>query len=299
MSYADVALHRSYLYAPGSSSKVMRQALQAGADAVIFDLEDAVPPNQKDDARRRVAEMLDELGSSATSSARSEVHVRINRHGDCFDINDLDAVVRPAVKGIRLPKVETAMAVTEAVREIERLEATRNIAPNQVQLYPTVESARGLFNALDVARASPRVARLAFGATDFLADIGAQGDDDLATLHPRCELVVVSRVAGIGPPIDSVYTALEDERGLQREATRARSLGFFGKSIIHPRQLRVVHEAFTPTLEEVARARALIDAVETSVRRGGSGAASVEGQFVDKAVVLRARRILEQEANDE
>jgi citrate lyase subunit beta / citryl-CoA lyase len=283
-------LHRSYLYAPGSSPRVMGKALDAGADAVILDLEDAVAPDAKAEAREITAEFLRAHVGTATATS-PDVHVRINRAGAGYDLEDLVAVVLRGLTGVRLPKIETVAAIEEVARRLDELEADRGLVVGRVALYPTIESAIGAVAMTDLAGASPRIARFALGTADLLADLGASGDDDLATLHIRGELVLRSRAAGIGPPIDSVHTDLDDADGLSAQARRARALGFHGKSVIHPRQLPGVHEVFTPSDHELARARQLVAALEDA-ERDGRGAAQLGGAFVDAATVARARALL-------
>jgi citrate lyase subunit beta / citryl-CoA lyase len=279
-------LHRSYLYAPGSDVGMVAKALAAGADAVILDLEDGVAAREKELARDVVA---DTVAAADTSSA---VHVRINRTTDGFDEADVRAVVAPGLQALRLPKVEQPdhlQSLDELLADVER---EAGLKVGTVALYPTVESALGAVCLSELLAASRRVARVAFGATDFLADIGARGDEELATLHVRSQLVLLSRAARIGPPIDSVHTRLDDETGLRQAAVRARSLGFFGKSVIHPRQLRVVHEVFTPTPDEIAWAERVIGAL-TEADAAGKGAVGVDGEMIDEAVVARARSLLQ------
>jgi citrate lyase subunit beta/citryl-CoA lyase len=154
-----------------------------------------------------------------------------------------------------------------------------------VRLYPTVESAVGVLRAGELAAASDRVARLGFGAADFLADIGAPGPaHGPATLAARGQLVLASRAAGIGAPVDSVHTIVDDPAGLRESASAARQLGFFGKSVIHPAQLPVVHEVFTPGGDELAWAR--------RVAATGGDPTTVDGEFVDPPVLARARGLL-------
>jgi citrate lyase subunit beta / citryl-CoA lyase len=280
-------LLRSYLYAPGSSPRLMDKALDAGADAIIYDLEDAVAPREKTAARDTVAAMI----SGPAVSARCEVHVRVNRAGDGYDLDDVRAVVAPGLRGLRLPKAEDAEAVRAVADLLDELEGAAGMEPGTVALYPIVESAAGVWAAESLARA-PRIARLAFGATDFLADIGGRGEGHgEATLHARSHLVLASRVAGVGRPVDSVHTRLDDEDGLRASAERARNLGFFGKSVIHPAQIAVIHDVFTPTEEEVAAAQRLVDAAEAAAAEGRA-AIAVGGEFVDPAVVARARAVL-------
>lgn len=288
MSSAEPALHRSYLYAPGSTPNIMRKALTAGADAVILDLEDAVAPGAKDTARNEVAALLT---GAVARSVSPELHVRVNRDGDAWSRRDLEAVVSPALRAIRLPKAESARDVAAVAAVLDDLEQRRGLPLGQVQIYPTVESARGVVAVGEILTATPRVVRLAIGAADLLADLGASGDDELALLHVRSELVLRSRSAGVGPPIDSVHTNLHDEAGLLAAARHARSLGFVGKSVIHPRQLATVHEIFTPTDRELARAEQIVAAM-SDAERHGHGTVVVDGHFVDAPIVARARALL-------
>jgi citrate lyase subunit beta / citryl-CoA lyase len=301
VSYADPALHRSYLYAPGSAPAVMRKALEAGSDAVVLDLEDAVAADAKAMARAEVAAVLAERAGARCAgggdrgarkpSFRPDVHVRINRAGDRYLDADLDAVVRPGLDAIRLPKAESPAAIVAVAARLDRLERERDLTPGRIRLYPTVESALGAVSIAALLTATPRVVRAAIGTADLLADLGAVGDDELATLHVRSELVLQSRAAGVGPPIDSVHTDLNDEVGLRAGAEHARALGFHGKSVIHPRQLEVVHDVFTPTDEEVARARRIVATMATASREG-RGAVKIDGAFIDAAIVARARAVL-------
>lgn len=290
MPSAEPRLHRSYLYAPGSDPAVMRKALVAGADAVVLDLEDAVEPSVRGEARRHVAAVLDEVASGAVTTG-SDVMVRVSRDGDGYEVADLEAVVRPGLAGLRLPKAESPAAVEEVDRVLGRLEAERGLAPGAVHLDVTLESARGVMALGALLAASDRVGRAGLGAADLLADLGASGDDDLATLHVRSRMVLESRAAGAGPPIDSVHTDLADVEGLRRAAVRARALGFLGKSVIHPRQLDVVHAAFTPGSDELDRARRIVAALDAATAEGRA-AVTLDGDFIDPAVAARARALL-------
>ncbi len=282
-------LHRSYLYAPGSRPDLMRKALRAGADAVVLDLEDAVAPDRKVEARAEVLFVLDEVNDNR--HYRSDIHVRVNRDGDGYSLEDIEAVLRPGLRGIRLPKVEHADAVGEVAARLDDLERDRGLPTGHVWLYPTVESARGVAVLSGVA-AGPRVARLAIGVTDLLADLSISTETRWSLLHLRSELVLQSRLAGVGPPIDGVHTDLTDEKGLRESAQHAASLGFHGKSVIHPRQLPAVHEVFTPTEEAIARAERIVAALRNA-ETGGDGAVSIDGEFVDAAVAARARAVLD------
>lgn len=259
-------MHRSYLFAPGHNEKLLTRVFEAGADAVMLDLEDAVPPEAKRRARAMVVDAL----------ADRQAWVRINAVGTDLAAADLDAIGGLAA-GIRIPKVESA----DDVRWV------RDRAPG-VPLICAIESARGILAATEIA-AVPGVRHLSLGGVDLRRDLGA-GDGNLQTLYARSHLVLASRAAGIEPPIDSVYARLDDPAGLREQAEFARSLGFFGKSAIHPRQLAVLHDVFTPSAEELQWAHAVLDAFEAA---GGEAVKLEDGEFVDLPVADRARRLVD------
>ena len=257
-------MHRSYLFAPGHNAKLLSKVFDAGADAVMLDLEDAVPPDAKKQARAMVAEVL--LDRTAW--------VRINAVGTDVAVADLDTVAGLAA-GIRIPKVESGADV----------QWVRDRAPDAA-LICAIESARGILAAQEIASV-PGVRHLSLGGVDLRRDLGA-GDGNLQTLYARSHLVVVSRAAGLDPPIDSVYARLNDDAGLRAETEFARSLGFFGKSAIHPQQLATLHDVFTPSGEDLEWARSVLEAFEAS---GGAAIKLPSGEFVDLPVADRARRL--------
>jgi citrate lyase subunit beta/citryl-CoA lyase len=259
-------MHRSYLFAPGHNEKLLRRVFETDADAVMLDLEDAVPPDAKEQARAMIAEVL----------AERSAWVRINAVGTALAAADLDAVAGLAA-GIRIPKVESA-------RDVRWVRARAPDTP----LICAIESARGILAAQEIAWV-PGVRHLSLGGVDLRRDLGAD-DGTLQTLYARSHLVVVSRAAGLEPPIDSVYARLGDEAGLRAEAEFARSLGFFGKSAIHPRQLPVLHDVFTPSAGELEWAHSVLDAFD---RAGAQATKLPDGEFVDLPVADRARRVLE------
>jgi citrate lyase subunit beta/citryl-CoA lyase len=258
-------MHRSYLFAPGHNAKLLGKVFDAGADAVMLDLEDAVPPDAKDVARKLVAETL----------LTHPSWVRVNAVRTAQAAADLDAIAGRA-EGIRIPKTESA----------EDVQWVADRAPG-TPLICAIESARGVLAAQEIAFA-PGVRHLSVGGVDLQRDLNC-GETALATLHARSHLVVASRAAGIEPPIDSVYPRLDDESGLREQAQFARELGFFGKSAIHPRQLKVLHEVFTPSDHEVQWAREVLAAFDAA---GGAALQLPSGEFVDLPVADRARRLL-------
>jgi citrate lyase subunit beta/citryl-CoA lyase len=283
-----MTLARSYLFAPGNNDALLRKVFDGGADAVVLDLEDAVPPAEKAAARMQVARVLAQRPSDGCPA----VWVRINdAEGDLWR-EDLAAAVGPALTGVRLPKVESVAAARRVEEALGRAEETAGLTPGRIALALTLETARGVLAAPDLA-ACPRVRHLTFGAADFAQDVGAEpGDDEAETLLARSLLVLAGRAAGIDPPVAAAYTRLQDDAGLARSSRSARRLGFFGRSCIHPRQVPIVHEAFTPRPEELARAREIVDAY-AQARASGSGVLTLpDGQFVDLPVVRRAQALL-------
>lgn len=282
-SHTAPPTHRSYLYASGARPDIMAKAVESAADAVILDLEDAVAPSAKGRALEAVQALLarTDLGEKSP-----DLHVRINRSAHGYELDEVRAVTGTILSALRLPKTETA----ESVRAVGELLDSIEPEGRDILLYPTIESAAGLTRVAEIATAHPRVARFALGATDLLADLGAHAPETL--LHAQNRLVLDSRAAGLPAPVDCVHTDVRDLSGLAEAARRARALGFFGKSVIHPSQLEAVHAAFTPDQDEVERAREVVKAFDEAQARG-EAAILVEGRFIDLAVVQHARSVLQ------
>lgn len=284
------ALARSYLFAPGDNERLLGKVFEAGADAVVLDLEDAVAPERKSQARQLVGEALKSLLNSRGSVPL--VYVRINAASTSFWQEDIAAVVSPALRGIRLAKAESAEEVHAVDAALSKAESLAGIAPGTLTITATIESAAGVMAAAEIARA-PRVETFTFGAADFARDIGADVDEaETQTLYARSHLVLASRAAGIRPPIASVYTRIKDLEGLRATTEASRRLGFFGRSCIHPSQVSIINEVFTPSAEQVAEAREIIAAFEQAMAAGSAAVAMSNGQFVDQPIVERARAIV-------
>ena len=263
-------MDRSYLFVPANRPDRCAKACATRAHAVIIDLEDAVAADDKPGAR---ATLLDWL-----PQARRHVLVRVNATGTEWFEDDLQVVAAaPNIDGVLLPKAEQP-------GDVERLTAARAA----MQIYPLIETARGLWNVLPIAQ-GPGVRALLFGSLDFQADLGVL-DDDL--VYARSQLVVASRVAGIAPPIDGVTQAIDDAELLRRDCARARQLGFAGKACIHPAQVDVVNACFAPTAAEIEWAERIVAAFAQSA----GGAVRVEGRMVDRPVLLKAQAVLAERA---
>jgi citrate lyase subunit beta/citryl-CoA lyase len=282
---------RSWLYAPGNNPKLLERAPRTEADAVIFDLEDSVPAAEKVRARQLVSEAV----ARHAGVAGPAIFVRVNHPETGLTEAEVMAVVRPGLSGLRLPKIESARTVRLVAEWVERAEAEHGLPAGSVVLVLGIESAVGVWRAEELADAHPRVLALAFGAVDFARDINAlpESPDGRELLYARSRLVVASRVAGVRPPVDSVYSRLDDEAGLERETRAGRALGFFGKSAIHPRQLPIINRVYTPDDEEIARANAIVEAAAAAEDLGIGALRLPNGEFVDLPVVERAKALLE------
>jgi citrate lyase subunit beta/citryl-CoA lyase len=260
-------LARSYLFVPGNRPERFDKACAAGADAVIVDLEDAVPSADKAAAREALAAWL---------SPRQQVLVRINGADSEWFEDDLLLAARPGVAGIVLPKAEHEASLAKLA------------AAGAPAILPLIESGLGLWNAAALARL-PRVSRLVFGSIDFSFDMGIQeGHETL--LYARSQLVLASRVAGIAAPVDGVTTTFDQPERVHADTLRTRALGFGGKLCIHPKQVAPVHEAFAPTAEEVSWAGRVVAAAEAAQ----GGAVALDGKMVDRPVILIAQQMLEE-----
>jgi citrate lyase subunit beta/citryl-CoA lyase len=280
-----MSLFRSFLFVPGHHAARIAKAFGSDADAVIVDLEDAVPASEKRAARDNAAAALAERGPPAA-------FVRVNGSADPCCLDDLMAVVRPGLAGIVLPKAESSAQLQALHWAIGQLEHRQGLVPGSIELMPLVESARGVEDAAALAAAVPRVRRLTYGVADYSLDLGLQPDPGEAGLaYVRARLVHASRSAGRHAPIDSVVVEIRDLERLRDSAQRGRSLGFGGKLCLHPAQVQVVNEVFGPTQEELSRARALVEAFDAA-RARGEAIVTVDGAFVDAPVAERARQLL-------
>jgi citrate lyase subunit beta/citryl-CoA lyase len=259
---------RSYLFVPGDRPERFDKALATGAHAVIVDLEDAVTPERKEQARAAIAQWLEK--------ATSRVFIRINPEGTDWHDEDRELLDSPAVAGVMVPKAEEATSIARLARHLG----------DGQELIPLVETVAGHFEAAALARV-PRVSRLAFGSIDFMSDSGIQSDaEELDAV--RTNLVLVSRHAGLRAPIDGVSLAIDDAAQLEQDVRRSRRFGMGAKLCIHPKQVAVVHAGFAPKPEEVAWARRVLDALAS----GPLGAIAVDGKLVDRPIALRAEAIL-------
>ncbi|GMA67100.1 citrate (pro-3S)-lyase subunit beta [Leuconostoc gelidum] len=279
-------LRRTMMFVPGNNPAMVKDAGIFGADSIMFDLEDAVSLSEKDAARYLVYEAL-----QTVDYGRSELVVRINGLDTPFYRNDIKAMVKAGIDVIRLPKVETA----DMIRDLEGLVAEAEIEFGReigtTHLMAAIESARGVVNANEIARSSERMIGIALSAEDYTTDMKTHRyPDGQELLYARNVILHAARAAGIAA-FDTVFTDLNDEAGFKRETKLIHQLGFDGKSLINPRQIDMVNQVYQPLKKEIVTAQNVIAAIENAKQKG-SGVISMNGQMVDRPVVLRAERVM-------
>lgn len=279
-------LRRSMLFVPGNNPGMIRDAYIYGSDSIMFDLEDSVSMHEKDAARFLVYSAL-----TTINYGKKELVVRINDLNSGLGVKDLEAIVRARPNIIRLPKTETAQDILDCEAEILRIEREAGIPEGSTQMMAAIESARGVLNAYAIATASPRLVAIALGAEDYVTDLKTTRSDGTELFFARCMILNAARAAGIDA-IDTVYSDINNEEGFLKEVELIRKLGFDGKSVINPRQIPPLHQAFVPSEKDLKKARAIMDAIQEANARG-SGVASLNGKMIDKPVVIRAERLLE------
>ena len=277
---------RSYLFVPGDRPDMLTKAGQRGADAVIADLEDAVAPAGKLEARGTVAAWLNGL-----TGPGFEPWVRINPTTELRD-GDLAAVLLPRVYGIMVPKVRSVEELLAVGDLLDRLELAAGRPAGKVKLLPIIETVPGLLAVAALARA-PRVHQLMIGEFDLSAELGIDPTYEPALIPLRMQVVVASAAAGIEPPLGPVSPDFRDLDSLRHETQRLVRLGFGSRPAIHPAQVLVFNEVMTPAPEEVERSTRLISLYEEALADGRGAVTDDEGHMVDEAVVKVARRVLE------
>ena len=278
------ALRRSLLFVPGAEPRKIERARDAGADTIIFDLEDAVAPPQKAEARRHVAAALRAGGFGA-----AEVAVRVNAPGTTDCEADLEAVVESGAHAIMIPKAERGEEIVRVVETLRHLERGR--AGTKVLLL--VESPLGVAEALAIGRCASGIEALCFGHADFALQLGLPDADPSQGIihHARCTLVIAAKACGLAP-IDTVHLAVKDEAGFREAAQRGILLGFEGKLCLHPRQVEIANAVYTPGPAQIDYARRVIAAWEDA-RASERGVFTLDGKMIDAPLVAVQQRLLE------
>lgn len=285
---SEVPPVRSLLFVPGNRGDWVDSARASGTDAIVFDLEDAVPADLKDKARSAVRAVLDEHGVR-----RPSLFVRVAEVGDSAALDaDLDAVVVEGLTGVLLPQVAGVDDVLDLDRRIGELERARGLAPGSVLVDPLLETPESLVDALAIARCTPRVAYMGAGVSrrgDIARRLGYRWTPGgLETLYLRSKVLLEMRAAHVANPLSGMWGDIGDLDGLRTFADQTRDLGYAGMMVLHPSHVPVVNEVFTPDPAEVALWHEIVAAMDEATR-AGRGAIRLHGEIVDEAHVKTAR----------
>ncbi len=283
-------MFRSLIFVPGNSARFVEKAKTLAADIICLDLEDSVPSNEKDVARKTITDAL-----AHRQEYGRPVYVRTNSPESGLVQADLKAAVRRGIDGIVIPKVNDAQEITRIKKQVAALEKQRKTG--RIALMPSIETAKGAVNAYSIAGADDRINALVFGVFDFLHDMRLDYDENDPTgyAYARAKIPVDSRAAGVHA-IDAIWQKIDDAEGLVRDATVAKRLGYSGKSIIHPGQIEPVHRVFLPSKSDVEWAKKVVQALGESIEMGsGRGAVRLEGRMIDAVHYKQAKAILDPE----
>lgn len=276
---------RSLIFSPGNRHDLVAKAIKSGADAVIVDLEDAVPADAKVSTRQMLADLPD---------SQVPLYVRTNDPTTPWFWEDVVAASRANVAGILVPKAEDPDVMRRIDGAMTAIEVDRGIEPGTLDLLPLIESARGVFDCYGVLSSAQRLRGLLFGSGeqgDLVVDLGVEWTPDGAgLLMARSQVVLAARVAGV-QPLDAVFMDFRNDDALRVECELAKRVGYEGKTAIHPAQVPIINDVFTPTDEEVAHNQHIVDAFENALKEG-SASINVDGKMVDYAVARVARSIL-------
>lgn len=282
----SIPILRTLLFVPSNQQRKLERAALAGADALILDLEDSVPPSEKEAAREMVAKALRKLASCG-----KEIFVRINPLSTRHAWADIVKVVTSGLGGIVLPKVDSANDIHLAESMLADAEKRAGLEAGMVSILALVETPKGIIHAYEIAKASQRIAGIVFGAEDYALEMGIERSREGTEIYyPRMVIPVACHAANV-LAIDCVYPDVKDKEGLIRETKLAKQMGFHGKAVIHPDQVAPVNEVFSPSPEDIEQARRVVEAFETALTEG-KASTSLDGKMIDLPVFERARRLL-------
>ena len=281
-------LRRSMLFLPGANAAMLSTSFVYKPDSIMFDLEDAVSIKEKDSARLLVAQTLK---LPVYKEHGIETVVRINALNTPFGLKDLEAVVRAGVDVVRLPMTNSAEDIHELEAHVERIEKECGREVGSTKLMAAIESAQAVVNAVSIAKSSPRLIGIALAAFDYLVDMQTERGDGTELFYARCAVLHAARVAGIDA-FDVVYSNVNDDEGFLKEVSLIKKLGYNGKSLINPRQIELLHNAYAPTASEVENAKKVVEVAEEGERRG-LGVVSLNGKMIDAPIIARAQKTIE------
>ncbi|QUC64743.1 CoA ester lyase [Nitrosopumilus sp. K4] len=278
-------LFRSLIFVPGNNSRFLEKAKSLKADIVCFDLEDSVPDLEKQNARKLIKTAL-----KSRSSYLSSIFVRTNSPSSGRIPDDLKEIVQKGIDGIVIPKVNNTAELKKIEKNLSKLEKTRKLKP--IQLIPSIESAEGVVNTYDIASFDKRVCAVVFGVFDLLNDMGIEyAKNAEGGKYSRAKIPVDAKAAGV-VAIDAIWQDLKDSKGLEKDCKIGKSLGYAGKSIIHPDQIETTHRLFHPSKTEIQWAQKVCKIYLNSVKKG-KGATTVDGKMIDEVHYKQAKAVLD------
>ena len=287
---------RSLIFIPGNNQRFLEKSKGINSDIICYDLEDSVPIEGKEVARKLVEGIIREVNSNTTEVKKERiVAVRTNSPDSKLIPADLDKIVTKGIDAIVIPKVDEASQILEISKLIEKLEIERNIPRGHIRIMPSIESALGVVNTFEIARCNERISTVVFGIFDFLHDMKIDSSDNDVLdsyMYARAKVPVDARAAGVDS-IDCIWQDINDVDGLNNDLRLGKKYGYNGKCIIHPSQIDHVHRVFSPSRQDVEWARKVILALDNAQKNLATGAVKLEGKMVDAVHYKQARRILE------
>jgi len=279
-------LFRSLVFVPGNNPRFLEKAKSLTGDIVCFDLEDSVPDKEKQIARTLISKKLKEHKDFSAS-----VFVRTNSPQSGKIPNDLEKIVQKGLDGIVIPKVDSAKELKKIEKIISTLEKKRKL--KKIRLIPSIESALGVINCYEIAAASKRVDAIVFGIFDLLNDMQIEytKGNPIGAKYSRYLVPVAAAAAGV-VAIDGIWQEIKDEKGLQQDCKLGKELGYVGKSIIHPDQIKTTHKIFHPNSSEISWSKLVVQEYEKSIKKG-KGAIVVDGKMIDEVHYKRATELLQ------
>ena len=278
---------RALLYMPGDDRRKIEKATTLGVDSICMDMEDGVAANKKAEARAVIALAMKELEFGS-----SERCIRINSIGSGIEKRDLVAALATNPDAVVVPKIETAEQVKWVSEHIESYELSGNLSIGAIRLLVGVETAKGILNLKEIAESDKRLEAIIFGAEDYAASVGATRTKEATEVLYARSAVVTACAANDLQAIDMVYIDFKDTEGLRVEAEQGAGLGFSGKQVIHPNQVSVAQEAFTPSDSAIEYAKRIVESFESS-QKEGKGAYALDGKMIDMPLLKNAQKVLD------
>jgi len=278
-------LFRSLIFVPGNNPRFLEKAKTLSADIVCFDLEDSVPDSEKKNARNLIKNAL-----KTRSQYTSEVYVRTNSPTSGKIQDDLKEIVQKGIDGIVIPKINNAIELKKIEKTLALLEKKHKLQP--IGLIPSIESAEGVANTHEIASASKRISAIVFGVFDFLNDMGIEyTKQPEGAKFARAKIPIEAKAVGVYA-LDAIWQDLKDEKGLIEDCKIGKSLGYVGKTIIHPDQILIIHKIFHPNKTELEWAKKVCNTYEKSTKKG-KGATTVDGKMIDEVHYKRAKALFD------